>query len=69
MKKLPVIFFACSSALALSCVDKIGNDGRNNIDHGVVVFVLEPMTTCGVPVKDGFTTIVSLDGERLAVTQ
>lgn len=69
MKILPVIFFACSSALALSCVEKVGNDGRNNINHGVDVSVLEPMAAYKVPVKEGFTTIVSLDGEQLAVTR
>lgn len=42
MKIVPVILFECSLTLALSCVDKIGNDGRNNFNHRVVVFVLEP---------------------------
>lgn len=65
MKKIcPILFVSCVVLLA-SCADKIEHTPNRNID----IAVLNPMTEYEVPVREGFTTVVSLDGEQLAVTR
>lgn len=65
MKLTPVLLLTCGAALAASCIDKVEND----INHNVDIAALEPMTRFEVPVREGFTTVVSLDGQQLAATR
>lgn len=65
MKTIRHSLLLCCSVLTLSCVDKVDVD----INRGVNIAALEPMTDFSVPVKAGFTTIVTLDGVEIAKTQ
>lgn len=65
MKFTRIFLPFCCAALAASCVDKV----RTDINRGVDIAALEPMAEYEVPVKEGFTTVVSLGGEQLAVTR
>lgn len=65
MKFTRIFLPFCCTALAASCVDKV----RTDINRGVDIAALEPMAEYEVPVKEGFTTVVSLGGEQLAVTR
>ena len=65
MKTVRPLLFLCCAVLAVSCVDKVKTD----INRGVDIAALESMTDYEVPVKEGFTTVVSLAGEQLAVTR
>lgn len=59
-----IFLLSCCAALAAACVGKVKTD----INRGVDIAALEPMAEYEVPVKAGFTTVVSLGGEQLAVT-
>ena len=66
MKKVLLVSFICfAAASAVSCVEK----ADTSINRGVDIACLEPMTDYTVPVKEGFTTVVYLDGEQLAATR
>lgn len=65
MKLIHIFLFCCCSAFAGSCVDRINSD----INHGVDIAALEPMVDYEVPVKAGYTTVVSLGDEQIAVTR
>lgn len=60
-----IFLLSCCAALAAACVGKVKTD----INRGVDIAALEPMAEYEVPVKAGFTTVVSLGGEQLAVTR
>lgn len=65
MKSVRIFLLSGCAALAVSCVDKVKSDINRNVD----IAALEPMTAYEVPVKEGFTTVVSLGGEQLAATR
>lgn len=65
MKFIRIILFSCCVALAGSCVEKV----KTEINRGVDIAALEPMADYEVPVKKGFTTVVSLGDQQLAVTR
>lgn len=65
MKLLHIFVFCSCALLAVSCMDKVKTD----IQRGVDIAALEPMVDYEVPVKAGYTTVVSLGGEQLAVTR
>lgn len=65
MKLLHIFVFCSCALLTVSCMDKVKTD----IQRGVDVATLEPMVDFEVPVKAGYTTVVSLGGEQLAVTR
>lgn len=69
MKKICNLLFLCCAVFAVSCVEKVGKPGDGDINHNVDIAALEPMADYEVPVRDGFTTVVTLDGEQLAVTR
>lgn len=65
MKKIRIASLACCAVLAVSCIEK----AETGINHGIDMAALEPMTEYEVPVKTGYTTVVTLGGEQLAVTR
>lgn len=65
MKKILILSLAFCAALNVSCIEKV----ETSINHGVDMAALEPMTDYEVPIKPGYTTVVTLDGEQLAVTR
>lgn len=65
MKLLHSLLLASIAVMSWSCVEKFNGVVEAPVDPAV----LDPMAEYVVPVKKGCTTIVSLDGERLAVTR
>lgn len=65
MKYIHILLFLSISAFTVSCVDKVESD----INRGVDIAALEPMVDFEVPVKEGYTTVVSYAGEQVAVTR
>lgn len=65
MKYLQIFPLCCIAALACSCMEK----HRPDINRGVDITVLEAMTEYEVPVREGYTTSVSYNGDLLAETQ
>lgn len=59
-----IFLLSCCAALAAACVGKV-----TDINRSVNIAALEPMAEYEVPVKAGFTTVVSFGGEQLAVTR
>lgn len=67
--RLPMLkfqFILCCCALsAISCIDKASTD----VNHGVEIAPLEPLVDYKVPVREGYTTVVSYGEETLAVAR